>query len=379
MKKLLFLTTCLTLAAFCALAQTESSSLSGTVTDSAGNRPIAGASVFLNSTSRGTATRSDGSFVLKGIPGGKFELVVSAIGYNTFVTTISGGHLPPSLSIVLRQKATELAALTVEPSLENGWERYGKIFKDNFIGTLGNSSSCILQNRKALKFHFHKKNNYLTVTADEPLMITNGALGYVIQYKLERFVIDFNTHVVLYEGYPFFQEEATTHAGRLRKWEEHRQTAYKGSIMHFMRDLYQGEWKKDGFAIMSGVRVPNPLKTMDQAANSPGQPDSLTRMAPVGGDSLVTVNEDQTKNLFFNGTLIISFGNPAKAGFQQSTIRLVTPAAVLFGANGSFYPPQELMISGYWGQSEKIENLLPLDYAQPPEPPVKDDGKIWVN
>ena len=364
MKKLLFLTTCLTLNFFCALAQTEPGSLSGTVTDSAGNRPIAGASVFLNSTSRGTATHSDGSFVLNGIPGGKFELVVSAIGYSTFVTKINGGHLPPSLNIVLHQKATELTALTVEPSLEDGWQRFGKIFTDNFIGTLSNSSSCTLQNRKALKFHFHKKSNYLTVTADEPLIITNGALGYVIQYKLEQFVIDFNTHVVLYEGYPFFQEEATEHPGRLRKWEENREAAYKGSIMHFMRDLYQGEWKKDGFAIMGGVR----------------QPDSLIRMLPIRGDSLVTVNEDQTKNLFFNGTLVITFGDPAKdPRFQQSTIRLVTPEAVQFGANGSYYPPQELLVSGFWGQSEKIENLLPLDYAQPPEPPVKDEGKTRVN
>jgi hypothetical protein len=66
--------------------------LSGIVRDSAGGKPLAGVSVFLNNTSRGTVTRSDGSFLLPNIPKGAYELIISAIGYQTTVIGIDGGH-----------------------------------------------------------------------------------------------------------------------------------------------------------------------------------------------------------------------------------------------------------------------------------------------
>ena len=49
---------------------------------------------------------------------------------------------------------------------------------------------------------------------------------------------------------------------------------------------------------------------------------------------------------------------------QESVIRLITPAMVFLEANGNYYPPQEIPSSGFWGQSEKIANLLPLDYNE---------------
>ena len=69
-------------------------SLSGVVKDSAGGKPLAGVSVFLNNTSRGTVTHADGSFLLPRIPKGSYQLVFSAIGYATVVMDINGGHLP---------------------------------------------------------------------------------------------------------------------------------------------------------------------------------------------------------------------------------------------------------------------------------------------
>ena len=102
--------------------------LSGAVKDSAGGKPLAGVSVFLNNTSRGTVTRADGSFLLPAIPKGSYQLVISAIGYETVVMDINGARLPGHLDITLHQKATELAAVTVEPYDPNGWSKWGEIF-----------------------------------------------------------------------------------------------------------------------------------------------------------------------------------------------------------------------------------------------------------
>src|SRR6201991_4940641 len=86
----------------CLHAQTSGNVLSGAVIDSANRKPLAGVSVFLNSTSKGTVTRADGTFTLPGIPPGRYQMIISAIGYETIVLEISSRNLPPALKIALR-------------------------------------------------------------------------------------------------------------------------------------------------------------------------------------------------------------------------------------------------------------------------------------
>ena len=123
MKRAAFLL-CIFLSTFApGFAQSPVSTLAGSVKDSATGRPLSGVSVFLNSTSKGTVTHDDGSFTLTGIPAGRYELIISAIGYSTYLTEINTRHLPASLKIVLHTQASELAAVTVEPYLKDGWKR----------------------------------------------------------------------------------------------------------------------------------------------------------------------------------------------------------------------------------------------------------------
>ena len=367
--------------------QTQSpvNSLIGLVSDSADGKPLAGVSIFLNSTSKGTVSHEDGSFLLKGIPRGQYDLVVSAIGYETFVITINGSRLPHALKIVLHAKAAELAAVTVEPYLKNGWQQWGRFFLDNFIGTIENANHCHIKNRSILRFHFYKKSNRLSVTAAEPLIIENDALGYDLQYKLEAFVSDFNSHVITYYGYPYFREMSTTSESRRLRWEQHRQIAYQGSMMNFMRSLYAGHAPEEGFTLQQQVSVPNQEKRRVQAIYHPDtqpadtfpidtlhhfwevlrQPDHFSQTITVPPDSLVNANADQTRSLFFSGTLTVLYKDEKQKIDQGSRLKLITPALVRFEENGNYYPPQEVLTTGFWGQTEKIANLLPLDYGQP--------------
>src|ERR1700743_105088 len=103
----------------CWLLAQPAGTLSGRVTDSAGGKPLGGVSVFLNSTSRGTVTRDDGTFTLA-IPKGSYQLIFSTGGSSTAVADINGSHLPPVMNIRLHETATELAAITVEPFDKHG-------------------------------------------------------------------------------------------------------------------------------------------------------------------------------------------------------------------------------------------------------------------
>src|ERR1700744_1540169 len=112
MKRILSLLIIL-LPAFCFFARAQNNVITGSVKDSATGKPLAGVSVFLNGSSKGTVTKADGSFVLGGIPNGRYEFIVSAIGYETFFREFSSRSLPLVFNLRLGEKASELQAVTV--------------------------------------------------------------------------------------------------------------------------------------------------------------------------------------------------------------------------------------------------------------------------
>jgi hypothetical protein len=367
-----------------------SAQLTGTVTDSINGRPLADVSVYLNNTSKGTVTKKDGSFRLF-IPGGAWQLVISAIGYTTTIIGVNGNEPPAPLRIRLRQSASELTAITVEPYEKRGWGKYGKFFKDNFIGTGPNAASCEILNREVLRFHFYERSNRLSVTATEPLQIENNALGYVLEYRLEEFVSDFNTHIVTWQGYPFFQEKPAKNKEKEEDWLRNRKYTYQGSMMHFMRSLYAGHVLRESFLIQREMVMPNaekirikeiyrpnyqkpglfPMDTLYHFWEVLRQPDMIRRHIAVSPDSLVIPHPgESSRGLYFDGTLLVTYGvNSRTDSFHLSGIRLLSARPITIEENGNFYPLKEIVTTGYWGQSEKICNLLPLDYAPPPPDP----------
>jgi hypothetical protein len=364
-------------------AQSQGSTLIGSVKDSASGKPLAGVSVFLNSTSKGTITRADGNFVLSGIPPGRYELIISAIGYETFVTEITSRNLPPSLKIALHVKASELAAVVVEPYLKDGWKKWGKFFMDNFIGTTENAGSCNLKNSKVLRFHYYLKSKKLSVTAIEPLIIENKALGYDLEYRLEGFTCDFTSHIVSYFGYPFFREMTADFPSRQQEWERHRQRAYLGSLMHFMRSLYNSRLQQDGFIVEHEIQVPNLEKERVKAIYTPNvtkadsipmdtlhhyweverQPDFFVQKVK-SYDRLLTFNPDQTRTFFFTGDFTVIYGNGRMGiAYKESSLELMIPGPIAIEENGSYFPPQSVLTLGSWSETEKMANLLPRDFG----------------
>jgi hypothetical protein len=366
-------------------SQLPGSTLSGSVRDSATGKPVPGVSVFLNSTSKGTVTHDDGNFTLTGIPPGRYQLIISAIGYATIAMEITTRRLPSPLKIILHNQASELAAVTVEPYLKNGWKKWGKLFWDNFIGTTDNASSCTIKNKDALRFRYYLKSRKLTVSAVEPLIITNKALGYDLEYRLESFTYDFESNIISYYGYPLFREMPADDSSRQRKWEHARLIAYLGSMMHFMRSLYQGGLQQDGFIVEHLIQVPNierqrvkklyipnvtptdsiPIDTLHHYWEVLRQPDSFVQKVK-SYENLVSINPDQTRRFYFIGDFTIIYGNGHLGiAYTESSLELMYPTPIEIEENGAYYPPETLLSKGNWARTEKIANLVPRDYYPP--------------
>jgi len=72
-------------------AQTPGGTITGRVVDSATHQPLAGVTVSVEGTTRGTATQSDGTFRLSGVPAGSQIIRARRIGYNPQLRNVAVG------------------------------------------------------------------------------------------------------------------------------------------------------------------------------------------------------------------------------------------------------------------------------------------------
>ena len=367
----------------------EGRSIGGQVLDDASGEPIGNCSVFINNTVKGTVTGASGKFDLTHIGPGKYELVVSSVGYESYVHAFSADQLPLQLIIRLRRKTTDLSAITVDPFVADGWATYGQTFINVVIGETPFSRQCEIKNKEVVRFRFSSKKNQMAAVADEPIIIENKALGYVIQFQLEECKVDFNNNTSVFLGYFQYSEMTTASGKKKAEWDENRRSAYYGSIMHFVRSLYSNgiqritAFNQEGFDLRRQVRVSNTEKQRVAALNALARPadsvspdslkyykkvlreaDSVSQNQLLTADDLVSPLADTAKSLFFPGKLSVTYRRKRKTDteVEKSTIYLLTPAPVQIESNGYYNSPLEIFTIGYWASSQKVANLLPLDY-----------------
>lgn len=376
--------------------------LKGTVLDAGKKTPVPSASIFLNNTSIGTKADGSGQFQLS-IPSGRFELIVSSVGYQTYTLNIQSDQLPEALNILLEQKETELEAVVVEPFLKDGWKIWGNFFVENFIGTMASAAKCKILNPEVLKFRHSRKNDELTVVAFEPIIIENKALGYKLRYQLENFKYQFKTRLLTYAGYPFF-EPMSGGSAKQKKWARNRKEAYYGSLMHFMRSVYRNKVVEEGFEVRRLKKVPNLEKQRVRQVYSTNKKvtydangkrivstinqDTANYYAKVlrqnddqdvisrdviPGDSIAYGISSTVAVLDFPDYILVIYKHklaerafleryPESSTAVMSQLTLINGQPVEVYANGSYYSPSDLLTLGYWSWSEKIATMLPLDY-----------------
>lgn len=108
--------------------------LIGKIIASDSKQPIASASVFLSNTSIGTTSKDNGSFIIQPFPEGRYDLVVSILGYETYTVTIASNSIPSKLEILLVPKVKELQEVIVSSYEKDGWKKWGDFFMENLIG-----------------------------------------------------------------------------------------------------------------------------------------------------------------------------------------------------------------------------------------------------
>jgi hypothetical protein len=353
----------------------------GKVLGADNKQPLQGASVFAQNTTIGTATDAEGNFKIY-LPDGGYNLVITYTGYNTESRRISNADANDKnivFELGLKEKEMADVAVVATSEVKNGWEKYGDFFLDRFIGQTVNSSACFIKNKDVVKFYFSKKRNRLKVMASEPLIIENQSLGYTLKYALDSFTHEYNTEVSLYTGYPLFEEMPAADSSQKMKWTLARQQAYKGSMLHFMRSLYNKDLVKQGFEVqfvvdVNGKETAIPLKDFYGAFNY--KKDDSTLLVEV------RPNQQRVGVIYFKEKPAARFTalNPDEpSAFQFSTLTFLPKESIGIEQNGYYFEQNDIAISAYWTW-DKIADQLPYDYydlsTTPELPKVQEIPKV---
>lgn len=337
--------------------------ISGKIIDAETKLPLQGASVFAQNTTIGTATDAQGFFKLE-LPSGGYELAITFTGYHAETKRISNADAgDKDIVIGLKQKEKEMADVVVKNTYEvaDGWGKYGDFFLDNFIGRTANSKQCTIKNKDVLKFFFYRRKNRLKVLATAPLEIVNNALGYTIKYTLDSFIHEYNTQVSLSSGYPLFEEMQASNQEQKAIWDTARRVAYRGSILHFMRSLYQKKLKEEGFEIQFLVNSDDaqtavPLRDFYGAMNYKMDDSTLVlEVIPNQKDVAVIYKNEQPDALY------LELNAEANPKFELSVLSFLPKEPVSIEQNGYYYDQNNITINSYWAW-EKAGDMLPYDY-----------------
>jgi hypothetical protein len=357
-------------------------------------QPLGKASVFLSNATFGTATNNDGTFTLRDVKPGQYELVITYVGYETYTQTILVGAKPLDLNIEMHLKSTKIDEVTVVSHKFNK-ENFARFVRE-FIGTSENARQCKVINPKVVDLYYSKLKMTLEGHTDEFLIIDNKALGYRVKFLLNEFKVDDISNIISWEGRVLY-EELKGSKGQLAKWHKKREEAYYGSSMHFFRSLYKQQLTQEGFVIRRLIRKPNPerppqpvIKQKLDRFDKLGITDSINRWRTLSNlpryneflvkdplspqDVVRTTDEPGVFGLVFQDYLYVVYTKKRDEdhysgvyrsldmeNYLTSIVTLYTKYA-LFDMNGVIISPRSTLFEGAWS-NDKIAELLPVDYA----------------
>ncbi len=332
----------ITLITFLCFQSLLSQAISGVVYDAKTGKNLSGASVYFANTSIGTITNTQGYFSIDPKFMSNTNLVISHIGY--LVKTIRFEDLRRNLGIELHEEFFEVPEVIV---VSDPFSRRQKLelFRQEFLGDNVSSEQCTIENEDSIKLYFNSSTNTLEAYAEEPIMVRSGYLGYKLRFDLKEFKVRFKTKSLERDD----NIETTTIIGHClfedlgkkeSKYVLRRNSAYQGSIQHFIRTLWNQNWADETFEFRVNSKKAKVLDIISVSL----------------GSFLFT-----KKITFARKTMRIKY---KKGLFNYwSTLHIISGSTISIDQYGSYMPYYQLKFEGYMA-SLRISDLLPLDYEE---------------
>jgi hypothetical protein len=377
--------------------------ITGRILNQADKKPVANASVFLANGTIGSRTAEAGTFLLQNIKPGKYQLVVSIVGFVAYSQTIQvakSNMVLPDIEISPKTIALQEVSVKFDPNREKNLQ----LFKDEFLGKSDIAKECKLLNPEILDISYDDATGTLTASSDDFLVIENDALGYKVNYLLTNFLLnnkDPNAEEIHYEGSILFEEMKGTPEQK-HGWEKNREEVYQNSAVHFFRSALKNRLDEEGFSVHQIAIYNNPQRPPDSLIKAKisffknSKRDSLSYWTkksklpknlqtlmryPLTGKEIIKPSgmpgeyalgcENDALYIAYNKNhhfhIENSFNHLDASNTEATVVHFVTPYAFI-EENGGITNPNSVSFDGVWARN-RIAEELPVNY----EPPQSTD------
>ena len=356
--------------ALAAVAHAQTATVAGTVRDDAG-APLAGASVYLSGTARGTSADAEGRYEIADVPAGAYRVVASLVGYGAATHDL---RLPPHarrvVNLTLTEATLDLGRVRVEAERDRRWERRFQQFQRALLGESENAEQTAILNPEVLDFR--SRWGTLRATARAPLVIENRALGYRLVYDLHAFQASASR--IEYDGDEYFTPLAPSSPDEAARWDAARARAYRGSLRHLLRTLFDDDAEPEGF----GLRIvrSDPIARRPFAPSAPISTRRLLRVEPTGWGRLripgrleVVYRGEPEERAYLDSEWYQGNGGRPQP-VQRSTVFLNGGFARI-DPQGTPEDPMAVVTTGHMA-FERLSDLVPEEYV--PSEPNPDTG-----
>ncbi len=359
------LVACMALVELCTSQIRPTAAVRGRITDDSTHAPLAAVNVFIAGTTIFTASDSNGTYLLKRIPFGSHNLVVSLVGYETATHMLRlTGSGEQRLDVRLKPRVISVPGVEITERFDASWKDHLEEFSREFLGSSLNARSCRILNPEVLDFRIDPVSGALTASASRPLSVENDALGYRIMAVLDDFErssesIRYSTHLRFEKMNPSGEQTDVV-------WKRNRLLAYRCSLRFFLFSVIHSGCAANGF-IVEKSDGPSWPGTSQPGMN---RPDLIS----VSGDTL----RGYEWEINFPGTLRVTYRNERESDeftafrrsngdqislgldHQTSWIEMKATQAAI-DANGNLIYPYAIKTFGYWA-FQRIADTLPEDY-----------------
>ncbi len=331
-------------------AQNSGSVIEGYVFDNETQEALSGASVYLSETTLGDATDEEGRFMIEDVPAGRYQFVISYVGYEIFRVDVQiEENQEYFFERGLTPREVQLDSVVVTSKRDKEWERNFERFTTYFLGESGNGEETEILNPEILNFRTEKRILY--AEAGEELQLMNRALGYKLMVKLTHFAWNYrsDTGGMLYL-YRFEELDPADEDERLA-WAENRQETYKYSPERFFKSLISGDNRED-YKISRGT-----IKPLAESAAEPYK-------RSLGGKHVHGFRVDIRRP---NKLLKVLIDDPdiyedeevGYIGYNETKEQIVE--VIYIDNNGKLLNPLDFTLNGIWFDY-RIADELPLNY-----------------
>lgn len=358
-------------------ASAQTAAVRGSVRDAKTQQPLLFASVYMNLTTIGVYTDEKGEFVLKNLPRGKYDLIVSHVGYQTFQSKIIIKDDSTEINLDVKLVSQTLSAVTITSAKDSRWKSQLKRFHTLFFGNNPLSKDCKLLNSWVLEFNESPANGF-SASAAAPLKIENLSLGYTLSYQLNKFQMKATDYVI--SGVSWFQQIPTEDTVLINLWEKRRRESYEGSLRHLLNAIQSGRIAEEGFSLYKDFT--NSTDVVRKAAFVSNLGQSILAIDPA---SVVVTHKGHQFNIEVPPRLEVHYSGKKTIPkiYRNMPIPIswieVKGGVLEINDYGMVLNPSSVMVSGDMGEA-RISSLLPYDYKpQPRKSPTPNSSALTAS